>query len=219
MSFECANPEFHVPHKPYYLRKTAHALDEIRSVTNNLQHVPDQFKRLDFQLRLPYKANMIYGQFDAPANIAVVDEVNGLDGFFLKKTIHETVVDFIWFQKEHCQYLFWGSSKERVVDAMNRIRDRIITCVKNYNQESDAEEEAEEACPPSPLPFQSRPVWPDIAATPPPASEYTSSQNTRLFSERQPRAQVYGDRVRRSRSPSPQQRIFRSIGEAHYYDE
>jgi hypothetical protein len=83
MNYKSANPEFHVPHKPYYLRKTTHALEEIRSVTNNLQNVPEQFERLAFQLRLPYKANMVYGQFDAPANIAVVKKVNGIDGFFL----------------------------------------------------------------------------------------------------------------------------------------
>jgi hypothetical protein len=150
MSFNCANPEFHVPHKPYYLRETTDALEEICSVTDNLQNVPDQFKMLEFQLQLPYKDNMIYGQFDGPSNIAVIDKVNGVDGFFLKKTIHETVIDFIWFQEENCQYLFWGSSKERVIDAMNRIRSRIIKCVKNCKPET----ELDEACPPSPLPSQ-----------------------------------------------------------------
>jgi hypothetical protein len=207
MSYECANPEFYVPHKPYYLRETTNALKEICSVTDNLQNIPDQFKMLEFQLQLPYKANMIYGQFDGPSNIAVIKKVNGDGGFFLKKTIHQTVIDFIWFQEENCQYLFWGSSKERVIDAMNRIRSRIIKCVKNYNPEEQVA-----ACPPSPLPFQSRPLVDvnDIAATPPPASEYMSRQDSMLYT--------------RSQSPSPSpsphiQKIFRSIGEAYYYND
>ena len=185
MNYESANPEFHVPHKPYYLRKTTHALEEIRSVTNNLQNVPEQFKRLDFQLRLPYKANMVYGQFDAPANIAVVKKVNGVDGFFLKKVIHETVIDFIWFQEKNCQYLFWGSSNERVIDAMNRIRSRIIECVQNYTLNNTAA-------------FVR--VDYDITATPP-ASGYMSSQECILWHS--PKFQGDCNRVKREGAPSP----------------
>ena len=220
MSFECANPEFHVPHKPYYLRSTANALDEIRSVTNNLQNIPSQFNTTSLEFRLILsKGDMIYGQFDGPSNRAVVQDVNGDGGFFLNKTFHETAIDFIWWDQKNCQYLFWGSSKKRVINAMNRIRDRIMACVKNYTLEKEA------ACPPSPSPFQSRPLLCDIAATPPPPSEYISSrQNSVLYSEKPSctRARVYDERAIRSRSPSPApapQRIFRSIGEAHYYDE
>ena len=150
MNFELANPEFCVPFKPYYLRETSSALDEIRRVTNNLQNVPEQFKQLQIQLSLPGKANMVYGQFDAPANIAVIGRVNGEAGFFLKKTICETGIDFIWFHTELGQYLFWGSSKERVIDAMNKIRSRIIKYVKYFaaNQQITKPKECLETPPP-----------------------------------------------------------------------
>ena len=211
MNFESANPEFHVPHKPYYLRKTTYALEEIRSITNNLQNVPEPFKRLDFQLRLPYKVNMVYGQFDAPANIAVVKKVNGVDGFFLKKVIHETVIDFIWFHEKNCQYLFWGSSNERVIDAMNQIRNRIIACIKEYKLEEDKSEV-------EPLPCQSRRivnVKADLAASPPPASEYMSDKEERVLYSPQHNC----DRAKRASGPSPQpQQIFRSISVAYYCD-
>jgi hypothetical protein len=44
----------------------------------------------------------------------------------LKKTIKETGIDFIWHDKENGAYLFWGSTKLRLIDAMNHIRSRII---------------------------------------------------------------------------------------------
>lgn len=140
MNFNCANPEFHIPHKPYYLRKTQNALEEIRSVTNNFKNIPVYFKALDVELRSPHKANMIYGQLDGPANLDVINEVNGISGFCLKQVIQESVIDFIWFQTETSQYLFWGSSKERVIDAMNRIRRRIIKCVKQYTDNKGLKE-------------------------------------------------------------------------------
>ena len=124
------------------MRKTQNALEEIRSVTNNFKNIPVYFKALDVELRSPHKANMIYGQLDGPANLDVINEVNGISGFCLKQVIQESVIDFIWFQTETSQYLFWGSSKERVIDAMNRIRRRIIKCVKQYTDNKGLKETA-----------------------------------------------------------------------------
>ena len=114
-----------IPSKPYYLRKTITPLDEVCSVTDNFKNVPADFVDLYDDLALRRRVSY-YGQFDAPVEHSVLNKVHGKSGFFLKKTIKETGIDFIWHDKKNGLYLFWGSTKLRLIDAMNHIRSRII---------------------------------------------------------------------------------------------
>lgn len=114
-----------IPSKPYYLRKTITPLDEVCSVTDNFKNVPADFVDLYDDLALR-RRDSYYGQFDAPVEHSVLNKVHGKSGFFLKKTIKETGIDFIWHDKKNGLYLFWGSTKLRLIDAMNHIRSRII---------------------------------------------------------------------------------------------
>jgi hypothetical protein len=119
--------EYHVPSEWFHIRETNNPLDEIRSVTNNLINLPKEYKDLKYLLDGSLrKVSCYYGQMDAPSNLAIIKKVNGKRGFFLKKTIHETVIYFIWWDKVNSAYLFWGSCKMPVIDAMNRIRYRIL---------------------------------------------------------------------------------------------
>ena len=94
---------------------------------------------------------------------------------------------------------------------MNQIRNRIIACIKEYTSEEDKSDV-------EPLPCQSRrivTVKADLAASPPPASEYMSDKEERVLYAPQHNC----DRVKRASGPSPQpQQIFRSISVAYYCD-
>jgi hypothetical protein len=139
MSFQIntmSSAEYIIPSKPYYMRETTTPLDEIRSVSDNLSKVPAYFVNLHDDLALRRRVSL-FGQFDAPTHIATLNKVHGKSGFFLKKTIKETGIDFIWHDKENAQYLFWGSTKLRMIDAMNRIRSRIIKYVVHMPNEAD----------------------------------------------------------------------------------
>lgn len=119
--------EYHVPSEWFHIRETNNPLDEICSVTNNLKNLPKEYKDLKYLLDGSLrKVSCYYGQMDAPSNLAIIKKVNGKRGFFLKKTIYETVIYFIWWDKVNSAYLFWGSCKMPVIDAMNRIRYRIL---------------------------------------------------------------------------------------------
>jgi hypothetical protein len=68
----------------------------------------------------------IYGRFNAPFDREMVEKINGDDQYFLKMTMQASDIDLIWYDREYNKYRFWGATKFKVVDAMNRIRSRII---------------------------------------------------------------------------------------------
>jgi hypothetical protein len=120
--------DYILPFKPYHLRKTTNALDEIRFVTNDLQNLPSYFASLEYELSGRQRFTM-YGQFDAPTDKKIIQKINGKNGFFLKKTIREADIDLIWWNEVTNHYLFWGTTKGRIIDAMNRLRSRIAMIV------------------------------------------------------------------------------------------
>lgn len=149
MSMYIVNTELLVPTKPYYLRETTNAMDEISRITENFKYIPTD-------IELHYQPNMIYGQFDAPSRISVITSVNGVNGFFLKKTIRETGIAFIWFDVIIGHYLFWGNDKKSVINAMNKIRNRIIKYTVYVKPIANVETDKMRS--PSPEPEQIRPV-------------------------------------------------------------
>ena len=50
-------------------------------------------------------------------------------------------IDLIWYDSEYNKYRFWGPSKFKVVDAMNRIRSRIIKYVVHVQPEQYQEKQ------------------------------------------------------------------------------
>jgi hypothetical protein len=147
----------YIPSKPYYLRETYAPLEEICEVTNNLSYVPAYFVNLHDDLALRRRVSQ-FGQFFAPSNYAVLNKVNGKYGFFLKKTIKETGIDFIWHDKEREQYLFWSPTKLRLIDAMNRIRSRIIKYVMHLPVAKISKKAQAPAVAQAPAPVAQTPV-------------------------------------------------------------
>ena len=50
----------------------------------------------------------------------------GVKGHFFKLTTTMTGIDLIWHNREMNKFCFWGPSYNSVIEAMNRIRSRIV---------------------------------------------------------------------------------------------
>lgn len=206
-----------VPTKPYYLRAVRDAIDEISFVTQDFQLLPPYFNNLEDQLSGRQRVTM-YGQFDAPTDKNIIKKINGKNGFFLKKTIKEADIDLIWWNEVTNHYLFWGTTKGRVIDAMNRIRSRIVKYVVHLNPAKNIASQHDRSPSPSPASYNAPASFnwqptskaavidnsrylmnmimdggndDDLLSTPPPASCYFKPNSS---------------------STPPEQKIFRSVG-------
>jgi hypothetical protein len=119
--------EYAIPEKPYALDECMSAEDEICHMTNRYAGFAFEVKDRLFS-RLDHRKNTvsIYGRFNAPSDREMVEKINGGDQYFLKMTMQASDIDLIWYDREYNKYRFWGATKFKVVDAMNRIRSRII---------------------------------------------------------------------------------------------
>lgn len=191
---------YQIPTKPYFMADSHRPIEEICDVTDYLSYLSTEFTAymlksiidhqrkptLEFQ---PSVSISVYGEFKAPPSVAVIQKVNGKGGYFLKETTINTGVYFIWHNAKDNVYMFWGPSKFKVADAMNRIRSRIIKYVVHVPQEQQQPQEKQqpqEEQQERPLPMSrtlsittsaSLPPWPiqvprsnahSIASTPPP---------------------------------------------------
>lgn len=134
--------EYNIPEKPYNLDECANPEDEICHMTSRYagfaQEVKDRlFSRLDHRNQ---QVMSIYGRFNAPTNQEMVEKINGNNDYFLKKTMQASDVDLIWYDSKYNKYRFWGPSKFKVVDAMNRIRSRIIKYVVHVHTPVEMQE-------------------------------------------------------------------------------
>ena len=104
-------------------------IEEIYLATYKFTSIFRETERILLE-RLSSRRNpvVVVGTFDAPQK-DIADKVNGSERYFLKKTMEETGVYLILYDMKHSTYTFWGSSACKVCDAMNQIRNRIITYV------------------------------------------------------------------------------------------
>ena len=88
------------------------------------------------------KMGIIKGTMAAPWSPEVRESVVGPKGRFFKLTTVNCDVIFIWHDKTEHEYVFFGSSKRRVVQAMHVIKNRIKTCSQRHQAIIDAQEPA-----------------------------------------------------------------------------
>ena len=137
--------EYTIPDKPYSLDECESPEDEIRRMTNRYAGFASDVKdRLFTRLDHRKHTTSIYGRFNAPLSREMVEKINGSDEYFLKKTMEASDIDLIWYDSEYNKYRFWGPSKFKVVDAMNRIRSRIIKYVVHVQPEQYQAKQYEE---------------------------------------------------------------------------
>ena len=184
---------YQIPTKPYFMADSHRPIEEICDVTDYLSYLSTEFTAymlksiidhqrkptLEFQ---PSVSISVYGEFKAPPSVAVIQKVNGKGGYFLKETTINTGVYFIWHNVKDNVYMFWGPSKFKVADAMNRIRSRIIKYVVHVPQEEQQQEQerplpTSRASTPRTSTTRALPPWPvqvprsnahSLASTPPP---------------------------------------------------
>ena len=87
-------------------------------------------------------ASIIFGYIPAPPNGIISKQVIGEKGYFFKMTTTVCGVYFIWHDIVNNMFLFWGSSKFKVVKAMNSIRWRIAKIIEQSNQAEQIQRDA-----------------------------------------------------------------------------
>lgn len=70
-----------------------------------------------------------YGYIPAPPSAALVKQIIGINGYYLKLTTQTCLVDFIWHDRTRNEFQFWGDY-HRCVRAMKEIRYRICKYVE-----------------------------------------------------------------------------------------
>jgi hypothetical protein len=129
---------YEIPNSLFNIIEAYSPIENIYLLTNEFNNISQKTER-DLLRRLCHrKKPTIFGSFKAPVK-AIAYKVNGERGYFLQKTTDETDVDLIWYDDKNEEYLFWGSSKYKVSDAMKHIRSRIIKYVIHVKTDETAE--------------------------------------------------------------------------------
>jgi hypothetical protein len=105
-------------------------LSHISSLTNQFCDLPPDLANwiiYDAQTR-PYS---FYGTIPAPPWTDVVKQIIGINGYYLKLTTQNSLVDFIWHDRVRNEFQFWGEYQS-CVKAMKEIRYRICKYVEMY---------------------------------------------------------------------------------------
>ena len=127
-------------------------LSHISSLTNQFCDLPPDLANwiiYDAQTR-PYS---FYGSIPAPPWTDVVKQVIGINGYYLKLTTQNSLVDFIWHDRARNEFQFWGEYQS-CVKAMKEIRYRICKYVEVYKHA------------PAPVPAPAPVFYNDIAPNP-----------------------------------------------------
>ena len=101
---------------------------QIAKLTNNFTDVPREVRDKILLNERPFSS---YGTIPAPPVNALVKQIIGSDGYYLKITTQNSGVDFIWHDRERNEFQFWGEYT-CCVNAMNVIRSRICKYVDMY---------------------------------------------------------------------------------------
>ena len=120
-----AQQPYQIPTLPYYLALTNFPLEDINLFTNILNSSNNYKDQLISRLSSRNWPTTI-GIFDAPKNVDAVKIIIGEDGCFLKLTTENCNVDMIWHDRQFNRFIFWGPSQYSVIQAMHKIRIRII---------------------------------------------------------------------------------------------
>jgi len=152
--------KYKIPSKDEYrFRVCSHPIEEICDETQYLSLLPEEFKcdMLKFICQEGLKGPSVYGEYPAPPKSKTVEMINGKGGFFLKKTAEEANIYLVWYNRKRGVYMFWGSLKNEVRDAMNRICGRIVKHVIHIPNENNKFQNQIADSPPPPALQQTNP--------------------------------------------------------------
>ena len=166
------NQLYSIPEKAdYFYDKCYNPIEEICRVTDNLEQLSPNFRYSMLDLICKEDASSTYGEYAAPACPATVEKINGSGGHFLKLTVEAASIYLIWYNRPKNIYMFWGPTEQKVRDAMNRIRGRIVKYTihlkphqqaqQHHQQERQHQQAQQQSVRPSRL-------IDDLAASPPP---------------------------------------------------
>jgi hypothetical protein len=158
--------QYEIPSRSFNIKEEPNPIELIFNLTNGFSSVSKNTE-IDILSRIyNRKKPTIFGKFKAPSK-PIADKINGTGKYFLKKTMHDSNIDLIWYDDIKSEYLFWGSSIYKVSDAMSRIRYRIIRHKPAQQEQQEPQQEQQEP--------QQDPA-PSIASTPPPRDEEPYTQ-------------------------------------------
>ena len=114
----------------FNLRKISayEVLTQISYLTNHFRDLPPEVAQwiiFDINSR-PFSS---FGSIPAPPSVDLVKQIIGIDGYYLKLTTQNCLVDFIWHDRVRNEFQFWGEYSS-CVKAMNAIRYRICKYVE-----------------------------------------------------------------------------------------
>jgi len=128
---------YQVPEKnEYYYDDSPNPIEEICKYTDNLENIQPEIRYRMLSDICRNKSISVYGDYAAPPNKQIVDQINGQGGYFLKMTAEAAGIYLIWYYQAKERYLFWGPTTRSVRDAMNRIRGRIVKYVVHLDRQS-----------------------------------------------------------------------------------
>lgn len=101
----------------------------------NISYLTNQFRDLPEELSVGILYNThtrpysFYGTIPAPPSVDLVKQIIGINGHYLKLTTQNSLVDFIWHDRNRNEFQFWGDYQS-CVKAMKEIRYRICKYVE-----------------------------------------------------------------------------------------
>lgn len=128
---------YRVPEKnDYYYDDSPNPIEEICKYTDNLENIPSEIRYRMLTAICRQKSSSVYGDYAAPPNKQIVDQINGQGGYFLKMTAEAAGIYLIWYQQAKGRYMFWGPTERSVRDGMNRLRGRIVKYVVHLDEQA-----------------------------------------------------------------------------------
>lgn len=113
------------------------ALTQINKLTDNFapsSGIPPEFIE-NLHNDVEKRGWSLYGFLYAPTNVDVLKQVIGKNGCYFHKTTEECNIDFLWHNREHNRFEFFGQ-KANLIHAMNIIRSRIAKVSAIHNGSS-----------------------------------------------------------------------------------
>jgi hypothetical protein len=199
--------QYEIPSRSFNITEEHNPIEVINKLTNGFSNISKNTEQDILSRICNRKKPTIFGKFKAPSK-PIADKINGKDGYFLEKTMHDSNIDLIWYDDIKSEYLFWGSSIYKVSDAMSRIRYRII---KHKPEPAPAEQEQEPAEQES---AQQESAQQEPAEQEPAEQEQAPAEQEQEPAEQEQEPSIAGTPPPRDEKPYTQQ-IFRSIGERH----
>ena len=137
---------YRVPEKnDYYYDDSPNPIEEICKYTDNLENIPPEIRYRMLTAICRQKSSSVYGDYAAPPNKQIVDQINGQGGYFLKMTAEAAGIYLVWYQQAKGRYMFWGPTERSVRDAMNRLRGRIVKYVVHLDEPANRQAKEERA--------------------------------------------------------------------------